>query len=118
MLNEGTYYVKELKAPKGYALVDEVKTVTVKSGQEATVTFSDPPQMNPVELLLKKTGMEQEYVDPSGTAAYQGAQFLVKFYAELLDPGKNPEKEGKEPSEAGSFKQMQKQFAVIRRSIR
>ena len=74
-LNAGTYYVKELKAPKGYALVDEVKTVTVKSGQEATVTFSDPPQMNPVELLLKKTGMEQEYVDPSGTAAYQGAQF-------------------------------------------
>ena len=64
MLNEGTYYVKELKAPKGYALVDEVKTVTVKSGQEATVTFSDPPQMNPVELLLKKTGMEQEYVNP------------------------------------------------------
>ena len=30
VLNEGTYYVKELKAPKGYALVDEVKTVTVK----------------------------------------------------------------------------------------
>ena len=84
-MNEGTYYVKELKAPKGYALVDEVKTVTVKSGQEATVTFSDPPQMNPVELLLKKKGMEQEYVDPSGTAAYQGAQFLVKFYAELLE---------------------------------
>ena len=103
VLNEGTYYVKELKAPKGYALVDEVKTVTVKSGQEATVTFSDPPQMNPVELLLKKTGMEQEYVDPSGTAAYQGAQFLVKFYAELLDLGKNPEKEGKEPVRSWVF---------------
>ena len=97
VLNEGTYYVKELKAPKGYALVDEVKTVTVKSGQEATVTFSDPPQMNPVELLLKKKGMEQEYVDPSGTAAYQGAQFLVKFYAELLEPGKDPKKAGKKP---------------------
>ena len=102
-LNAGTYYVKELKAPKGYALVDEVKTVTVKSGQEATVTFSDPPQMNPVELLLKKTGMEQEYVDPSGTAAYQGAQFLVKFYAELLDPGKNPEKAGKKPVRSWVF---------------
>ena len=63
------------------------------------MTFSDPPQMNPVELLLKKTGMEQEYVDPSGTAAYQGAQFLVKFYAELLDPGKNPEKEGERASQ-------------------
>lgn len=73
--------------------------------------------MNPVELLLKETGMEQEYVDPSGTAAYQGAQFLVKFYAELLDPGKI-RKQGKSQSEAGSFKQMQKQFAVIRRSIR
>lgn len=102
-LNAGTYYVKELKAPKGYALVDEVKTVTVKSGQESLVTFSDPPQMNPVELLLKKTGMEQEYVDPSGTAAYQGAQFLVKFYAELLDPGKNPEKAGKKPVRSWVF---------------
>ena len=81
------------------------------------MTFSDPPQMNPVELLLKKTGMEQEYVDPSGTAAYQGAQFLVKFYAELLEPGKDPKKAGKKPV-SGSFKQMQKQFAVIRRSIR
>ena len=61
------------------------------------MTFSDPPQMNPVELLLKKKGMEQEYVDPSGTAAYQGAQFLVKFYAELLEPGKDPKKAGKKP---------------------
>ena len=43
--------------------------------------------------------MEQEYVDPSGTAAYQGAQFLVKFYAELLEPGKDPKKSREKASQ-------------------
>lgn len=40
-LNTGTYYIKELVAPKGYYLSDEVKSVVVKAGGNHTVEFAD-----------------------------------------------------------------------------
>ena len=102
-LTPGTYYIKELKAPKGYALTDEVKTVVVKPGQESIVTFSDTPQMNPIELLLQKTGEDKDDADLEGEAAYQGAQFLIKFYAEILEGEDNPEDVGKAPVRSWVF---------------
>lgn len=102
-LPEGTYYVKELKAPTGYALLDEVKTVTVKTGQETVIEMQDPPQMNPVQLLLKKTGADQEYTDPKGNQAYQGAQFCVKFYSAIWEDSDDPEKKGKVPDRTWIF---------------
>ena len=78
-----THYVKATtKLLKGYALVDEVKTVTVKSGQgKRTVTFSRPAaDENPCGAFVKENRYgHRKMLDPSGTAAYQGAQFLVKF---------------------------------------
>ena len=39
-LQAGTYFVKEIKAPKGYALNPETKTVTISSGRESKVMFA------------------------------------------------------------------------------
>ena len=47
-LDAKTYYVKELTAPKGFALDPSVKEVTVTADQKAVVTFKDLPQMDPV----------------------------------------------------------------------
>lgn len=69
----GTYTVKETKAPKGYALSKETKTVTVKAGTANTsVTFENQPQNDPVAVLLKKTNGNGKKI--------AGAEFTVKFY--------------------------------------
>lgn len=69
----GTYTVKETKAPKGYSLSKETKTVTVKAGTAKTsVTFKNPPQSDPVVILVKKTN--------GNGKAIAGAEFTVKFY--------------------------------------
>ena len=69
----GTYTVKETKAPKGYALAKETKTVRVKAGTANTsVTFENTPQNDPVAILLRKN-------NGSGKAI-AGAEFTVRFY--------------------------------------
>lgn len=69
----GTYTIKETKAPKGYSLSKETKTVTVKAGTAKTsVTFKNPPQSDPVVILVKKTN--------GNGKAIAGAEFTVKFY--------------------------------------
>lgn len=69
----GTYTIKETKAPKGYALAKETKTVTVKAGTANTsITFKNTPQNDPVAVLLKKTNGNGKKI--------AGAEFTVKFY--------------------------------------
>lgn len=69
----GAYTIKETKAPKGYALSKETKTVTVKAGTATTsVTFTNAPQNDPVVILLKKTN--------GNGKAIAGAEFTVRFY--------------------------------------
>ena len=69
----GTYTIKETKAPKGYALSKEIKTVTVKAGTANTsVTFKNPPQSDPVVILVKKTNGNGKKI--------AGAEFTVRFY--------------------------------------
>lgn len=71
----GTYTIKEkeTKALKGYALSKEIKKVTVKAGTAKTsVTFKNPPQSDPVVILVKKTN--------GNGKAIAGAEFTVNFY--------------------------------------
>ena len=71
-LTAGTYYVKETKAPTGYKLNTEVKTVTVTAGQTATVSFSDDPGNG--YLTLRKTSSDATYGSSHSLA---GAEFGV-----------------------------------------
>lgn len=89
-LNPGTYYVKEIKAPKGFAMDPATKTITVTSGKTTTVEFADLPQMDPVGILLGKVDAETNANKPQGSATLQGAQFTVKYYAGLWEKDKDP----------------------------
>ena len=65
-LTAGTYYVKEVTAPKGYALDKTTYTITVKSGETSVLKVSD-----------KETNLNK----PEGSLPLKGALFKVKFYA-------------------------------------
>lgn len=59
-LEEGMYYVKEKKAPKGYKLDERIYPVTVTSGQTAEVNVKDVPVYSDMELLLDKIDQESK----------------------------------------------------------
>ena len=46
----GTYYVKEITAPKGYVLSDKVHTLTVKAGQTTSFTATDKEQLGAITI--------------------------------------------------------------------
>ncbi len=102
-LNAGTYYVRELKAPKGFAIDPATKTITVTSGKTTTIEFADLPQMDPVAILLGKVDAETNANKPQGSATLQGAQFTVKYYAWLWEANKDPSELGKSPTRTWIF---------------
>ncbi len=78
-VNEGTYYVKEISAPKGYKLDTKVHTVKVTSGQTAVVKVQDAPLNDPAAIELNKIDADTgETVQ--GAASLAGAEFTVKYY--------------------------------------
>lgn len=88
-LNAGTYYIKEIKAPKGYALDKTVYKATVNSSQTTTVNVKDNPQNDPVNVVVGKYDGEKTYNGqanlPQGSASLKGAEFTYKFYGGYYD---------------------------------
>ena len=94
---EGTYDIRELKAPAGYALDTTTGTVTVTGGQTVTYSCQDMPQNDPVLILLGKIDAETNLNKPQGTASLANAEFTVKYYKGFYDTdpaqqGINPER--------------------------
>ena len=90
----GSYTVKEITAPKGYALDLTAHNVTVVSGQTATLQVTDLPQSDPIAVLLGKIDRETTQNMPQGSASLEGAQFTVKYYDGFYDT--DPAEEGEE----------------------
>ena len=84
LLPAGDYTIKELKAPKGYALDEEGHQVRVTSGQTTTSNLVDKPQSDPVGALLGKYDGEKTYTGegnlPLGSAKLYGAQYSIEYY--------------------------------------
>lgn len=95
-LTAGTYYIKEIKAPQGYALDTKVHSVTVNGGAKATMEMKDNPQSDPVGVLLGKIDKETNANKPQGSASLANAQFTVKYYKGLYDS--DPAKQGVSPA--------------------
>lgn len=49
-LAAGTYYVKEITAPKGYVLSGKVHTLTVKAGQTTEISATDKEQLGAITI--------------------------------------------------------------------
>lgn len=94
-LEEGMYYVKEKKAPKGYKLDERIYPVTVTSGQTAEVNVKDVPVYSDIELLLDKIDQESKEGKALGGGSLEGAEFTVRFYAGRYTQESLPEKPSK-----------------------
>lgn len=99
---EGTYDIRELKAPAGYALDTTTGTVTVTGGQTVTYSCQDKPQSDPVAVLLGKVDAETNQDKPQGSASLANAEFTVKFYKGFYDT--NPSQQGISPERSWVMK--------------
>lgn len=99
-LDAGTYYLKETKNPKSYALNNSVVKVTIKANESSWIgsngEFKDYPQSDPVGILLGKVDSETNKNKPQGSASLAGAEFTVKYYKGLYDS--DPASQGQTPA--------------------
>lgn len=105
-LEAGTYYLKEVTAPKGYALSSEINKVTITAGKETQFgknnELMDYPQSDPVGILLGKMDKETNKNKPQGSASLADAEFTVKYYKGLYD--EDPAKSGQTPARSWVLK--------------
>ena len=80
-LPAGTYYVKEIVAPKGYNLDTNVYTVTVTSGETATLRVKDEPKFDPLSIKIQKKSADT----PDKELSLEGAEYTVKYYKEKTE---------------------------------
>ena len=113
-LDAGTYYIKEIKAPKGYALDNNIYPMTVTSGSKATGNFTDKPQTDPVGVLLRKVDADTGNASPQGSGTLENAEFTFKFYAGEYNDGVNPADLGISPTRTWVMKTNSNGFIRIR----
>ena len=74
--NEGTYYVKEITASKGFELDPTIYTARIRKGQTTEITSKENPFNDPVRIVLIK----QNARHPERVAYLHEAEFTVKYY--------------------------------------
>lgn len=78
-VEEGTYYVKETKAPKGYIKATKTKKVVVESELVAVVDFENKIQGDPAAIRLCKQPAS-DMTTATGNTSLEGAEYTVKYY--------------------------------------
>lgn len=76
-LAPGTYYVKEISAPKGFKLNTTSVAVTVEAGKTAGCSVKDEPVADLSWRLVRKAGQDSDGSDLGGTL------FAVKHYGNV-----------------------------------
>lgn len=82
-LEKGTYYVKEISAPKGFKLDKTIHTVDLTS-KDQVLNVKDEPLFDPLNIMVRKENKSGKPLEE--------AEFTVKFYNEILTStkGKTP----------------------------
>ena len=118
-LDAGTYYVKEITAPKGFELSSDVVTATVKPDETTKLSngkFVDTPKNDPIRILLNKIDADTGNADPSGRGTLADAQFTIKFYkGDYVDPatqGKSPDKTWVLKTDSDGYTQLSDSYKV------
>ena len=73
-LKKGTYYIREITAPKGFYLSNSILTVNLTANK--TQTVSEVAKYDPLTIMLKKLGNDGKKL--------AGAEFTVKYYNDIL----------------------------------
>lgn len=79
-LDAGTYYVKEITAPPGYALDSQVYQVHVTASRTAELKVSDEPVFAP-PVQIYKVDRETRGMSALGAASLSNTRFRVNFYS-------------------------------------
>lgn len=79
--NDGTYYIKEITASKGFELDPDVYTVRLSKGSTATITSTEKPYNDPIRIVLTKKNAK----DPDRVKYLDEAEFTVKYYDALSE---------------------------------
>ena len=101
-LQEGSYDIRETKAPQGYTCNPESQTITVKAGETVYYTCEDAPFYNPIEWLLEKKDKESGSGKPQGSGSLEDAEFTVQYYDMISQ--EDPAKEGHSPLRTWVFR--------------
>ncbi len=114
-LSAGNYWVKELTAPKGFALDTVAHKITVEPGETAILNVTDEAKSDPVPIWLKKVdaaiGTEGE---TSGKMGLAGAEFTVKYYDGIYNTVAKAEESG-DPTRTWVIKTNENGVADLRR---
>ena len=70
-LDEGKYYVKELQAPEGYLLSQEIMEVKILVERTVTISVSDEPISPEIDLVVKKMNVVGEVLEGAEFAIYE-----------------------------------------------
>ena len=103
-LAEGTYYVKEIAAPKGFQISEEIETFTVNAGEKTIIEVEDTPELFSLELVKYNEGflnvlqgasfrltnsegfMEVGITDENGKIIWEGLQRGIYTLEEIESP--------------------------------
>ena len=82
-LEQGTYYYRETKAPKGYGLDNTIRSFKITPENTTTLTPKDAPQADPIPILLQKLDKEHKSKDggkfSTAGGTLGGAQFEMTY---------------------------------------
>lgn len=81
----GTYYVKEVEAPKQYVISTAVHTLKIKAGQTTTVNVSDNDSVT-AKIKLNKVDKETGRKTPQGDASLAGAVYGLYAREAIVHP--------------------------------
>lgn len=93
-LDARRYYIKEIKAPKGFLINTQVYEVDVEVNKTKNIDVYDNPISDPIGLMIQKIDSRTGQANPS----LAGAEFTVKFYAGQYADGIDPASQGVQPT--------------------
>ena len=85
-----TYYIREIRAPAGYAISTDWVAARVSAGQTSTIRVSDAPQRAEVEALIQKNGPEN--------TPLADAHFELRYFTHTQNDQSDPEAAGHAPA--------------------
>lgn len=80
IVETGNYYIKETKAPRGYALDADVHSIQIIRDKTTVYSASDTPKSNPVDIIIQKVDKETGLNKAQGKASLKGAEFRITYY--------------------------------------
>lgn len=92
-IEEGSYEIRETRAPSGYLLDSRRYPVTITADAVYTFECLDQPGRDPLELLLIKR--DSETGGPQAGTTLEGAEYTVRYYdgeyaGDPKEPGREP----------------------------